>query len=104
MSDLATWLYVLRPVRPGMLTEGPTPAEQATVERHFAHLMELTKTDRVLLFGRTANDDERAMGLVVFEAPDEAAAREVMDADPAVVDGVMTGELFPYRVAYRRTE
>jgi hypothetical protein len=36
----------------------------------------------------------------MFWAADETAARAIMEGDPAIVHGVMTGELFPYRVAF----
>jgi len=39
------------------------------------------------------------MGLVIFTAPDETAAREFMNADPCVVAGVMTATLHPYGLA-----
>ena len=100
MSESETYLYVLRPTRIGMLTEGPTAEEQKSVSEHFAYVSGLAEDGRVLMFGRTANDDERTLGLVVFCAPTPAAADEVVRADPAVRDGVMTAECFPYRLAY----
>jgi uncharacterized protein YciI len=39
------------------------------------------------------------MGIAVFEAADEAAARAIMAADPAVSEGVMTAEVFPFRIS-----
>jgi len=38
----------------------------------------------------------------VFEAADEAAAREIMDRDPVIVAGVCTGELREMRVSLLR--
>ena len=40
------------------------------------------------------------MGLAVFLAEDEAAARALMQSDPAILEGVMRGELFPYKIAF----
>jgi hypothetical protein len=36
------WIYVLKPTRLEMLTEGSTPEEDATVSRHFAYFQDLT--------------------------------------------------------------
>ena len=41
-------------------------------------------------------------GVVIFEAPDETAARRVMEADPAVAGGYARGELRPFRVSLLR--
>lgn len=96
------WLYVLKPTRLEMLTEGPTPQESETVSRHFAHLQKLTKQGVMILVGRTQNADEHTMGLAIFEAEDESAARKIMEADPAIVGGVMRADLYPYQIALMR--
>jgi uncharacterized protein YciI len=96
------WLYVLKPTRMGMLTEGPTTYESETVSRHFAHLQDLTEKGVMILVGRTQNADETTMGLAIFEAENEASAREIMQSDPAIVGGVMTATLYPYKVALMR--
>jgi uncharacterized protein YciI len=38
------------------------------------------------------------MGLAVFRAESEDAARRIVDADPVVVKGVMTATLYPFKV------
>jgi len=48
--------------------------------------------------GRTLNNDENAMGLAVFRAESEDAARKIMSDDPAVKKGVMTATLYPFKV------
>lgn len=91
--------YRIRPFRIGMLAEGPTEREARVVGAHFDYLQALTAAGQVRLAGRTLTADERSFGIVVFEAADEAAARALMEADPAVREGVMRAELFPFRVA-----
>lgn len=95
----AEFLYRLQPTRPDMLTTGPTLEEAAATQAHFAYLSAARDAGVVLLAGRTLTADERTFGVVVFRAPDETAARELMEHDPAVVAGVMRAELFPFRVA-----
>ena len=99
MSESDQYLYWIRPTRPGMLAEGPTAEEEKIVGEHFAYLQGLTERGVVILAGRTLNTDESSFGIVIFRAASERAAREVMENDPAVRQGVMEGELFPYRIA-----
>jgi uncharacterized protein YciI len=93
------YLYRIRPARLAMLTQGPTPEEEDTVAAHFAYLKDLTANGIVLLAGRTLNVDEETFGIVIFQAESEAAAETIMTADPAVQAGVMTAQLFSFRIA-----
>lgn len=99
MSATRQYLYMLRPTRLGMLVEGPTDPEAFVLARHFAYLERLVGEGVVLMAGRTLHTDERTFGIVVLEADSEPQARERMRADPAVAEGVMTAELYPYRVS-----
>lgn len=96
------YLYRLSLTRPALLTEGPTTVEQATLGRHLAHLEELKARGSLILAGRTLTTGPETFGIAIFEAADEPAARAIMNADPAVVEGLMTAELFPYQVAVAR--
>jgi uncharacterized protein len=93
------FLYRVRPTRLGMLTEGPTEHESAIVGAHFSYLKGLVDQGVVLMAGRTLNADESTFGIAIFEAESMEEAKEIMRADPAVREGVMWAELFPYRVA-----
>jgi len=99
---LKQFLYLLKPARIGMVTEGPIPEEAETVSRHFAYLSDLTDKGVMILVGRTQNNDESTMGIAIFEAEDEATARKIMENDPAVAGGVMRATLHPYKVALMR--
>jgi uncharacterized protein YciI len=103
MSDPLQFLYRIQPTRPAMLTEGPTPDEQAIVGEHFAYLQELTHQGTVILAGRTLHTDSSSFGIVILEVDSEETARGIMQNDPAVAGGVMRAELFPYRVALMRS-
>jgi len=87
-----------------MLTDGSTPEENAIVARHFAYLSDLTEKGVMILMGRTQNNDESTFGICIFEAEDESAARRIMEADPAIVGGVMRAELYPYKIALMRRQ
>ncbi len=92
------YLYRIQPIRDGFLIES-TPEEDRAVADHFKYLQRLTEEGVVLLAGRTLNTDLSSFGIVIFEAEDDAAAREVVRNDPAVQASVFRAELFPYRVA-----
>ncbi len=97
--DTSEYLYVIRPTRPEMLTGGMTEAEETTIAAHFAYLKSLADKRIVRLAGRTQETGERAFGIIVFTAASPVEAQGLVDEDPAVIRGVMTAELFPFRVA-----
>jgi uncharacterized protein YciI len=82
-----------------ILAEGPTELETSIIGEHFKYLARLVEEGVVFMAGRTLTTDERTFGIVVFVAPSEAEARQLMEGDPAVQQGVMKAELFPFRVA-----
>lgn len=96
------WIYVLKPARLEMLTVGSTPEEGGIVSRHFAYLSDLTEKGVMILMGRAQNNDESTFGIAIFEAENKAAARAIMENDPAVKNLVMTATLYPYKVALMR--
>jgi uncharacterized protein YciI len=77
-----------------------TGAEREVWGRHFARIQELFAEGRIILVGPTLG--EKNTGICVFEAEDEAAARALMDADPAIAEGFATGELRPFKVSLLR--
>jgi uncharacterized protein YciI len=75
------------------------PEEDRVVARHFAYLKSLTERGTVLLVGRTQNPDPTAFGIHILLSSSEEMARRIVDDDPAVRDGVMGAELYPYKIA-----
>jgi uncharacterized protein YciI len=92
------FLYKLHLVRGDMLRTGPTPQEQGVVAEHFAYLQDLALKGVMILVGRTLTTDETTMGLAIFRAESEDAARQIMNGDPAVKKGIMTATLYPFKV------
>lgn len=96
---LQHFLIVLRPV-PRLFDEKAwTKEDNAAVGAHFNRLKAAVAEGKVILAGRTTEPLDRTMGLIIFAAPDEAAAREFMNGDPCVSAGVMTATLHPYGLA-----
>jgi uncharacterized protein YciI len=92
------FLYKLQLVRRDMLRTGPTAAEQAVVAEHFAYLQTLHAQGKIIFVGRTLTTDDDTMGLAVFRAESEEAARRIMNDDPVVKKRVMTATLYPFKV------
>ena len=96
------FVYMLR-VAPHLHDEASwSEKDKAATSRHFERLKKATADGKVILAGRTTEQLDKTFGLVVFEADNEKAARAFMEADPAVVAGVMTATLHPYAVALQR--
>jgi len=93
------FLYTLTLTRGDLLKTGPTKDESDAVEQHYNRLLEYTKKGVVILAGRTQTNDETTLGIVIFRAASEDAAREFMNDDPAVQKRVMKATLFPFKVA-----
>jgi uncharacterized protein len=102
MDEKKQYLYQLRLVPHLLKEENWTEKENKIVSEHFNHLKALTEEGVVIIAGRTLNMDDEGFGIVIFEAETELEARKMMEADPAVADGVMTAKLYPYSVALMR--
>ena len=96
------FIYVLRLVPRLYDDKNWTKEDNAVLERHFVRFQEAIKSRQLVLAGRTKESGDKTFGIAIFEAPDEAAARAFMQADPAVEGGLMTAELHPFAVALER--
>jgi uncharacterized protein YciI len=68
--------------------------------RHFTRLEQMRDNGTLILAGPTLGRINT--GVTIFEAPDESAARQFMDEDPAIAGGFASGELRPFRVSLLR--
>ena len=100
LESYMQFLYRIQAKRVEMLTEGPTPDEATVLSKHTAYLSELTEQGVVLLAGRTQNTDDSSFGIVILQADSFDSAKAIMESDPAVRDGVMRSELYPYKIAF----
>ena len=98
---MAHWIYFVRPPRENFVAT--ITGEEAAVMggAHSAHLARLLEQGTLVLagptFGPGMND-----GIAVIEAETEDEARAVMESDPAITSGLMTGELRPMRIGFLR--
>ena len=93
------FIYKIQLRRPQLLTDGPTADEAVALQGHVTYLEQLAASSTVILAGRTQTEDPSGFGIVIFTADSEAHARSIMCDDPAIKNGVMDGELFPYKIA-----
>ena len=97
--ELTQFCYTLN-LRPDLLNDDNwTEEENQIVEEHFLRLQADTNKGTVIMAGRTLTNIPEGFGIVVLRAENEENAREYMDTDPAVKAGVMTAQVFPFRVA-----
>lgn len=97
-----TFIYILTLAEIYQNPKNWTPDTNEILDKHFNYLEE--KFDQGILkhVGRTelAFDDPNMHGYVVFEEYDEDLARVLIENDPAVLSGVMTAILLPYKLLF----
>lgn len=94
------FVYFLKLIPRLLEPDNWSEAENDIVARHFDYLKNVLSEGRLILAGRTLNINPS--GIVILETHSEEEARQIMENDPAVREGIMTAELFPYRVALAR--
>lgn len=99
LTHVPSFIYFLHPPRQDFAAT-MTDHEAEVFGEHFEHLQRLLADGVLVLAGPTLGSTNT--GLCVFEAEDEAAAREVMESDPAIAQGVVSGELREMRVSLLR--
>jgi uncharacterized protein YciI len=96
---MAQWIYFLYAPREDFAAT-LTAEERRVWGLHFERLKRLLAEGTLVMAGPTL--DRINTGIVVFEATDEAAARRLMDEDPAILAGFATGELRGFQVSLLR--
>jgi len=96
---MAEWIYFIHPPREDF-AETMTDAEQEVWGVHWERIQREFRAGRIILVGPTLGRVNT--GICVFEAPDEEAARRIMDEDPVFVAGFARSELRPFRVSLLR--
>jgi uncharacterized protein YciI len=95
MPDTMEFAYMLRPPRPTFPSDA-TEVERNLIGEHFEYLKRLRDEGVVVFAGRA---EDASFGIVVYRAPDEHAARRLMQDDPAVRGGVFGAQIHTFRIA-----
>src|ERR1700733_2206156 len=82
------WIYFIHPPRDDFAAT-MTADEKTIWGEHFQRLQRLLASGQLILAGPTLGTVNT--GLVIFYAPDEQAARQVMEEDPVVRGGYALG-------------
>jgi uncharacterized protein YciI len=99
LEPVTEWIYFIHPPRDDFAAT--MTAEEKTVwGEHFERLQGLLAAGQLILAGPTLGTANT--GLIIFDAPDEQAARQVMEEDPVVRGGYARGEVRPFRVSLLR--
>ena len=96
---MSEWIYFIHPPRDDFAAT-MTDEERAVWAVHFERLQRLLSEGTLIMAGPTLGSVNT--GICVYEAPDEAAARRIMDEDPVFVAGFARGELREFRVSLLR--
>jgi uncharacterized protein YciI len=96
---MSEWIYFIHPPREDFVAT-MTDEERAVWAVHFERFERMLADGSLILVGPTLGSINT--GIAVFEAPDEAAARTVMEEDPVIAGGFARGELRPFRVSLLR--
>jgi uncharacterized protein YciI len=96
---VSEWIYFIHPPRDDFAAT-MTDEERAVWSVHFERFERMLAEGSLILVGPTLGSVNT--GIAIFEAPDEAAARAVMEEDPVIVGGFARGELLPFRVSLIR--
>ena len=96
---MAEWVYFIHPPRENFAAT-MTAQEREVWDAYFTRLHRLLAERTLILAGPTLGTTDT--GIAVIEAPDEAAARRLMEEDPAIASGVGRGELRGFRVSLLR--
>ncbi len=80
-----------------------TEKEEQILTDHFSRLKKFTEKGKVILAGRTPDENEpEGFGIVIFEAENKKEAKKFMNNDPAISKGIMESKLFPFKLALIR--
>lgn len=81
-----------------------TEKEIEIVGIHFKYLQDLLAKKILFMAGRTVHEPmtDKDFGIAILEVDTEVKARSIMENDPAIKGGIMTGELFDFSVALFR--
>lgn len=93
------WIYFIHPPRENFAST-MTDEESAVWGIHFERFERLLAEGTIILVGPTLGAVNT--GIAIFEAPNEEAARRIMDEDPVIAGGFARGELRPFRVSLLR--
>jgi uncharacterized protein YciI len=99
LSGVSEWIYFIHPPRDNFAAT-MTAEEQAVWAEHFVRLKQLIEDGTLILAGPTLGPTNT--GIAIFEAPDEATARQIVADDPVTRSGFARTELRSFKLSLLR--
>ena len=94
-----TYIYVLKLTSGYFDDNNWKEKDMETIQVHFKHLQDMLSEGKLVMAGRTDVENSKTLGIVVFEADSFGDAVKIANDDPAVKAGIMSAEVFPFRLA-----
>ncbi|MEH7385301.1 YciI family protein [Bacillus sp. JJ1521] len=98
------YIYILKLIPRLQEAQNWTEEDHGIVTDHFIRLKKFCDDGKVILAGKTDREDEKGFGIVIFKEENDEKADAFMKEDPTVKLGLMTAEVFPYRVALSKID
>ncbi len=98
------FVYTLTLIDRLFVEDNWTQKDEAIITRHFRNLVDLENKGILIMAGKTADLDPNTKGFVFLQAESEKEALKIMNNDPAILEGIMTGVLQEYNVALFNNE
>ncbi|MEO8514692.1 MAG: YciI family protein [Ignavibacteria bacterium] len=89
------FIYFIRPHKENF-SETMTEEEGNIMGEHFLYLQDLLEKGKLILAGPETTGK---FGIAIIETESEQEAKDIMNNDPAVKSGIVSPELYPYRVS-----
>jgi uncharacterized protein YciI len=90
-----TFIYKITPARKDFLQAADENSNNYMV-LHFKYLEELFAKGTLVLAGPCL---DTAFGIAIFYADSEEEAKQIMEADPAIKNGIMNSEIHEFRIS-----
>ncbi|MFI5212240.1 MAG: YciI family protein [Ignavibacteria bacterium] len=99
MAGKLQFIYIIRPFKENFV-QTATESENEIMGHHFNYLQSMLSDGKLIMAGPETTGK---FGLCVIETGSEQEARDIMENDPAVKSGIVSAELYPYRVSLIRS-
>jgi uncharacterized protein len=98
-EETSQFIYVLHLVPKYLDKKIWADEDNKTIKEHFDRLKKMYTDGLIILAGKTETWDEKMFGIVIYNAASLEKAKEIAENDPAVKKGIMTVEVYPYKIA-----
>jgi uncharacterized protein YciI len=95
-------LLRLEPVRKDFSLQTLTPDERRIAGEHMAYLRSLQAEGKLMLAGQAFDAKRGFWGISILNTADPEAAAAILNADPAVKQNLLRGEVIPFRTVVSR--